>query len=346
MSFGRKKSSSVEPQQVSFSPRSYENIPFGKYEYKNGGFVTTPSESEGKAISLRQQMIQELLPELNTTSDARAGQISNYSDLFTNKILEKSLPMFTGDQYARGLAGSTSYNRGYMDIINDAIQRGLFAGEDLYKSDEASKLSTGQFLESGLQNAFNRLMGITQEGRAGNDQYFNIQNQNANRVQAADQFNGQVNLAQDQAKLGAVGDLAGLGGLLAFSRNQNPTLANGSSSAESTLNKTGSAGDSFKAAAKNPNTYLQLAQLAAMLGAMCWVAAEVFGDWHHPKAVGARVYMNLLAPVKLRKNYAKFGERIAFEIRKNPGMKKIFRPLFEDFAERGQALMEANYAFN
>jgi hypothetical protein len=64
----------------------------------------------------------------------------------------------------------------------------------------------------------------------------------------------------------------------------------------------------------------------------CWVAAEVFGGWHHPQTVLARVYVNFLAPSWFKNFYMAYGERIAKFIHNKPILKKILRPLFEMFA--------------
>lgn len=351
MSFGRKKSSpTVEPAKVEFSPKSFELSPFGKYEYSNGGFTTKPSAAEEKGITLRQQLINELLPEIGKPSDARASQINQYGDLFTQKILEQAIPMFAGDQYKRGLAGSTSYNRGYEQLLTDAIEKGLFAREDLYNNDLNNQINAGNFLEGGLQNAFNRLLSISQQGKSNNDQYFAVQESNANRQQAANQFNAQNQIATNNAKTSAFGDIAALAGTSAFGGGG----FGGQQTAGTTLSKTGSGGSSGGGGSgggagdffKDPNTWIQLAQIAAMAAGACHVASEIFGGWHHPKTVAARMYMNRIAAAPLREMYTRWSAGVAKVVRDNPKMKEQLRPIFEEFAELGARYMEAGYASN
>jgi len=204
----------MQAAQVEYSPRWFDIPEFGKFSYDGGGFTTKASPNESTAINLRQQIINQLLPDLGVTGEQRAGQIKTLSDTFTKRILDKALPTMTGAYTSRGLEGSTAERRGLTETINDAVQRGLFAGEDLKIQDEASKISRLGSAESGLQNAFNRLLGISQQGNALNDQYFNVMNQNAGRQQQANLANYQTALKDYYANQdsGGIGDLFGLAG--------------------------------------------------------------------------------------------------------------------------------------
>ena len=211
-------SQTVSAPQVDFNPKGYSIPEFGDFSYEGGKFVTKPSAAESKGITTRQSLINELLPEVGKTTDQRAGQINGYRDLFTKKILEQAMPLFDSEVYGKGLQGSSAQGTGMSELLNDAVERGLFAGEDLQARDETSKLQRGQFLEGGLQQAFQRLLGISQEGTSLNNLFFNNENANANRAFQASGANANIDATNKQAKLGAFGDLAGLGSLLAFAK--------------------------------------------------------------------------------------------------------------------------------
>ena len=72
---------------------------------------------------------------------------------------------------------------------------------------------------------------------------------------------------------------------------------------------------------------------------MCWVAAEIFGGWNHPKTNAARYFVNNMAPVWFRDFYIKHGERIAEYIHDKPILKMALRPLFEVFSYLGRTSM-------
>lgn len=68
----------------------------------------------------------------------------------------------------------------------------------------------------------------------------------------------------------------------------------------------------------------------------CWVAAEIFGGWYHPKTVGARHFIGNIAPKWFRDFYVKHGEKIAKYISDKPVIKAILWPLFEIFSFIGR----------
>jgi hypothetical protein len=67
----------------------------------------------------------------------------------------------------------------------------------------------------------------------------------------------------------------------------------------------------------------------------CWVAAEIFGGWYHPKTCACRHYINALAPKWFTRFYGKYGEQFAKFISDKPFIKLILKPLFELFAFKG-----------
>lgn len=69
--------------------------------------------------------------------------------------------------------------------------------------------------------------------------------------------------------------------------------------------------------------------------AICWVAAEIFGGWFHPKTCAARNYVSNLAPKWFKRFYIKYGERIAKFISNKPLLKGMIQPLFNHFAVLG-----------
>lgn len=75
----------------------------------------------------------------------------------------------------------------------------------------------------------------------------------------------------------------------------------------------------------------------------CWVASELFGGWYHSKTVGARIYVNLIAPRWFRNFYLNFGERFSKFISKKPLLKILIRPLFEKFSEIGWRYYNATF---
>lgn len=69
----------------------------------------------------------------------------------------------------------------------------------------------------------------------------------------------------------------------------------------------------------------------------CWVAAEIYGGWYHPKTVAARYYIGNKAPAWFRLFYLRHGEKIANFISNKPILKLMLRPLFEVFSYMGGA---------
>ena len=69
----------------------------------------------------------------------------------------------------------------------------------------------------------------------------------------------------------------------------------------------------------------------AFAGAKCWVAAEVFNGWHHPKTIMARFFVNNVGPKWFKNLYIKYGEKVAQFIHDKPLFKLAIRPLFEYF---------------
>lgn len=195
--------------QVAYAPQGYSN-PFGSYSF-NGQHQVTASPEEQTGISTRQQLLNQLLPDLNTTSDAQAKQIAQYQNTLQNQLINNSLPQYRGEMMARGLGGSTAYGTGLSDLFTKAANQGILGANDLYTQALTNKLSSGNFLESGLQNAFNRQAQIGQQGQAYNQQMFDVQNANASRMLQGDVANAQMKAAQQQAMMQGIGQLVGLG---------------------------------------------------------------------------------------------------------------------------------------
>ena len=210
MSFGKKsKSPTITAPQVPYSPSPFSIDQFGRYSFEGGENITKASPAEATGISLRQSLINELLPELGPAGFGTGGMGSTFADLFTKKILEKGMPELKGQYTSRGLEGSTAESRGYNDLLTQAITQGIFSGQDLVRSNVGA-------LEGGLQEAFNRLLGITQEGRALNQQKFDLQTANANRQTTADVYNVAADVKRRGAETDQFANLSGLGGLLSF----------------------------------------------------------------------------------------------------------------------------------
>src|SRR3990167_975420 len=235
MSFGKKsKSPTITAPQVPYSPSPFSIDQFGRYSFEGGENIKKASPAEATGISLRQSLINELLPELGPAGFGTGGMGSTFADLFTKKILEKGMPELKGQYTSRGLEGSTAESRGYNDLLTQAITQGIFSGQDLVRSNVGA-------LEGGLQEAFNRLLGITQEGRALNQQKFDLQTANANRQTTADVYNVAADVTRRNADTNALGNLAGLGGLLAFGGGGGGGTNVGGQALGSTLSKTGGA---------------------------------------------------------------------------------------------------------
>lgn len=81
----------------------------------------------------------------------------------------------------------------------------------------------------------------------------------------------------------------------------------------------------------------------AVLGAMCWVASEIFGGWYEPKTCMARHYIENIGPKWFKRFYIKYGKRIAKFIHNKPIFKLILRPLFEIFAYMGREELCLSY---
>ena len=198
-------------------------------------------------------------------------------------------------------------------------------------------------LEGGLQEAFNRLLGIGQEGRAFNQQKFDLQTTNANREFQANVANLQADVIRRNAQTNALGNIAGLGSLMAFS-NQFGGGGRGDQALGSTLSKTGGAtsgGGGGRNQWRDIDTYLKIAAIGGPLLMACFVATEIFGGWFHPQTVRVRNYILFASNGKFRDFYIKYGKQIAEVIKGNRIMKEILRPIFEEMAEKGKFWMEA-----
>jgi prophage regulatory protein len=69
---------------------------------------------------------------------------------------------------------------------------------------------------------------------------------------------------------------------------------------------------------------------------ICWIAAELYGGWDDPRTRQVRHYLSTnfrkhRAGRLLMELYERYGERIAAAIRRHPGLRIVFRPIF-DFA--------------
>lgn len=79
---------------------------------------------------------------------------------------------------------------------------------------------------------------------------------------------------------------------------------------------------------------------AAMGAAMCWVAAEIFGGWNLPETEAARFYVTHKAPRPFREFYQENGRAIAELVRRSAKLRAALRPIVEDFARAGAALIK------
>lgn len=80
-----------------------------------------------------------------------------------------------------------------------------------------------------------------------------------------------------------------------------------------------------------------LGQIGGAFARGCWVAAELFGGWTHPKTNRVRFYMTFRASDALRDWYLAHGERLAMLLREVPSLKRWLRPYFEALAVAGGA---------
>lgn len=78
------------------------------------------------------------------------------------------------------------------------------------------------------------------------------------------------------------------------------------------------------------------AGISSGLGAMCWVAAEVFDGWSDIRTIQARFYIMFHSPKWFRNGYAKFGKNVAEFISNKPALKITLKPLFELFSKKGK----------
>lgn len=96
-------------------------------------------------------------------------------------------------------------------------------------------------------------------------------------------------------------------------------------------------GDSFGENSQDvwtdPQTYAQIAQIAAMF---CWVAAEVFNGWDDVRTHQARYFINSVAPKWFKELYIKHGEQFAAYIKDKPAIKGVVRIVFSAFAKLGK----------
>lgn len=79
----------------------------------------------------------------------------------------------------------------------------------------------------------------------------------------------------------------------------------------------------------------QVMSIAAIGGAFCWVAAELYG-WGTPEFEAARRYV-LAEPelAEFRDAYRREGPRVAAQMRSDPAVRERWRPLFDEFVRRG-----------
>jgi len=186
----KSKKINVGESIVPYSPQSISS-PFGNVSYSGGTNIQASPEYQ-QQISTRQRLINELLPELGMTRNQQNSRIQNYTDLLNQQLLKYAQPAMYGQFASRGMADSTLANNALNDLYIKAANQSIFAGEDLYNNELNRMLQSGQFLQGGLNDIYTQLMGLAGEGRAQNQQMFDVQNANANRLLQGNTANAQL----------------------------------------------------------------------------------------------------------------------------------------------------------
>lgn len=197
---------------VPYTPQNYYS-PFGSVTYQGGAMNVNPSAEYGQQISTRQRLINELLPELDATRGGQNQRIQNMTDLLNQQLLQYAEPQMYGSFAARGMGDSTLANNSLNDLRIKAANQAIFGGQDLYNQELQNMLATGGFLQGGLNDIYQQMMGIGNQGQANNQQYFGVQNANADRLLQGNMANAK--LANDR-NAGMMNDLGNLGAMAAM----------------------------------------------------------------------------------------------------------------------------------
>jgi len=120
--------------------------------------------------------------------------------------------------------------------------------------------------------------------------------------------------------------------ILGFSQNAGNILSNPANRSSSGTQTTTQSG--------GPNPFLQAVGTGlgtfGALGGFCWVAAEIYGGWFHPKTINARRFFAFKAPRWMTNLYIQHGENVAKFISDKPIIKAMIKPLFDLFARLGE----------
>lgn len=139
------------------------------------------------------------------TQPMQNERINRLSDLMNERIMRYAEPQMYGSFAARGMGDSTLANNALNDLRMKAAESAIFGGEDLYNQQLQRQLQAGQFLQGGLNDIYQWLTGMGQESRANNQQMFDLQNANAQRLLQGNAANAQM----AQSRMGDIGKLAG-----------------------------------------------------------------------------------------------------------------------------------------
>jgi len=292
----------------------------------------------GKSGGTTTQIIQPTPPPAPSTAEAIQAYVQSLPALYEAQMkyapLEAQQQVELAQQYAQPLAQAyqqaqeTLYpgTSALQESLVSQAQQGMTAQvpqgmRDQYRSDLLAQLGTNASSGVGADYVSRNLINQQQQY----NQYY----QNLGLSLAGRQPLVNPSTPQTTSQLGSYS--AGQG--LQYSAGNYGTFA-GASRPIVTQNQQGT--PNWAVGLNAGGNLLQgLGQMGFMGAPGCWVAAEIFGGWYHPKTISARYFINIKAPRWFRNFYLRRGRKIAEYIKDKPILKSILRPLFELFALRG-----------
>ena len=264
----------------------------------------------------------------NRTPQDQAAQIADYQNQFTSGVIDPTMAAMER-QRGKDIVGEQGQ-------ITDAnafgnSRRDVFQGERAGEYDARMGQTLAGLQQQGLQYGTGRSAAEDQlrmqaagsmAGNAGSA----LQTQMAGL--GSQLTAGSVERGTSQAELDAAYEEYLMS--MQFPLTQLTALQGGAASIPAGFGTTNVSGTTMGSSRTSGagNTLAALGSFGQGLGAMCWVAREVYGV-HDPKWTEFREWMFTKSPDWFRNAYMKYGERAAAVVKRLPFLKAIIRPFMD-----------------
>jgi len=310
--------------------------------------TVTPSASAGSTPNVYDQSASAYTGALQGTQAAMgyqpqqvyaqtaAGGIGTYMNPYTNDVINASMADLERQRQtqmnslgaqataARAFGGS---RQGVAEALTNegfAQQGGLLASQLRQQGFDTALGASQQDVSNMLQaQGMNQQAGLqgAQQAMTGANQLGNLSSLGfdfGQQIGATQSQEGQLMQALNQALIDAAkGQYSGFTGAPEDALSAYLAALGGSQTGQSTQTST-----------SNPGLFDYLTAGAGILGALCWVAREVYGE-EDGRWVQFRTWLLNDAPKWLLNLYAKHGEWFAGVVRKAPILKRALRPLMD-----------------